>query len=261
MVAGEENFCRGKMRENLYCGRIRLFRWNEKLFKNKVSNSEGLALFKMNSTFRSIVEPQFDEIGNQSPVEIVRNTIVVPFDLSELLAKKRYFGLQVVRNSRQFLSKINEILGQQICDYLFTRFQIDPITILKPNCPKLVIVVEVARSRRIIFNNIKDCNVSKSSYLPPLTIPPEWVSKREIRRQECPLQGTNREVLWKFRPLNLKSLQRSSIKKWKLAPFVNMALLMWMIRKFALLFAFTSSTGLVSEAGCWKTIIAAQPAD
>ncbi|KAL3535143.1 hypothetical protein ACH5RR_003604 [Cinchona calisaya] len=170
------------VKEIFYCRNIRLFRWNEKLFKNKVSNSEGLALFSIINTFKTFSRPHLDKI------ELVENQhqIVVPFNLSELFAKEKNLGPNLARKTRQFLSNTVKILGEQISNYLFTRFQIEPLIILKPNRPKTVIVVEVKRLR-IIFDNAKDSNVGISKFIPPEIPPPQWtleVAKDEDENED-----------------------------------------------------------------------------
>lgn len=160
--------------ESYYCRNVRLFRWNEDLFKNKISDSEGLALFAIASVLETLFSPNQD--FGAVDIELCKNLrpCVVPFNLSELLARDQNLGPKLVHATQQFSPNTVESLGDLISNYLFTRFQFDPQTVLGPNSPKTVIVVEVVRPLIVYLDYTHDRNVGISQFLPPEIPPPRW---------------------------------------------------------------------------------------
>ncbi|KAL3535142.1 hypothetical protein ACH5RR_003603 [Cinchona calisaya] len=167
---------------------------NENLFKNKVTNSEGLALFSIINTFKTLAWPHLD-YGNE--IELVKNDchIVVPFNLLELFTREGNLGPNLERETLQFLSNTVEILGELISIYLFTHFKIDPQTILNPNCPRTVIVVELIRSQRVFFDNVNDSYVRIFKFLPPEIPLRRWVSKVTKKKDEVEDEEENDDAI------------------------------------------------------------------
>ncbi|KAL3533038.1 hypothetical protein ACH5RR_006559 [Cinchona calisaya] len=151
--------------EIFHCQTVHLFRWNEEILRQKIADSQGIALFHIASCYRMFRMPRTGHIDEIESIHEVRQ-IVVNFNLSELLAKDHNLGPNLVRETKQFLPQTDENLGREISNYLFTHFQFDPETILKPNSPKTVIVIDVLRILKLLLDNVvldngEDCKVSQ----------------------------------------------------------------------------------------------------
>ncbi|KAL3533040.1 hypothetical protein ACH5RR_006561 [Cinchona calisaya] len=157
-----------RVQEIFHCRKVRLFRWNEKILRNnKVSDSEGLALFRITSSFKTFGKPS---LAWRHEIESVTNErgVIVPFNLSDLLGNDKKLGPRLVRETKRFRPETYDNHGHHISDYLFSRFQFDPETInLQQNSAKIVIVIEVFRVLLVFFDNAQDPNFRISFFMPP----------------------------------------------------------------------------------------------
>ncbi|KAK4348532.1 hypothetical protein RND71_031287 [Anisodus tanguticus] len=147
-----------KIREIADGKSLRLFLWNEKLTKNQISQSEGLCVFIVNSTFITLQPSEYT-----STTEERNCSTVIPFDISKLLNKDVSLGQMLVSATLQFLPQTIKKLGDYISYCLFTEFE-DSQALLPSPRPTYVIAIEISQTRYINF----DDNVSRNfTGLPP----------------------------------------------------------------------------------------------
>ncbi|XP_059635433.1 uncharacterized protein LOC132277612 [Cornus florida] len=154
------------VKEEAHCRRVRVFRWNEKLRKNRISESEGLLVYFITSKFTTIHRDTDIEIKDDRLRRAIR------FDVKGLLSHHSIKSLPhtVLSATKQFLPETILPLGDEISDYLLKNYNFCTKNILGPNLPKIVIVTEIYRIRTVDHTDI-DLNLSPIASMSPPTPP------------------------------------------------------------------------------------------
>ncbi|XP_059644149.1 uncharacterized protein LOC132285926 [Cornus florida] len=158
------------VKEEAYSKRVRVFRWNEKLRKNRISESQGLFVYFITSKFTTL-----NPNNGHADIDVEEKRLkrAIRFDLTGLLSHDSIKSLPhtVLAATKQFLPETIVPLGDQISDNLLKSFNFCPNNFIGTNLPKIVIVTEIYRIRIMDHTDI-DLNISPTPMLPP--IPPQW---------------------------------------------------------------------------------------
>ncbi|KAH0632319.1 hypothetical protein KY284_035105 [Solanum tuberosum] len=142
-----------KIIETAECKSLWLFLWNEKPARNQISQSEGLCLFIIRSTFMMFHPCEcgcYKSKYSRYTLEEKKCSTVIPFDLSKLRNRETSLGSLLVSATLQFLPQTTKQLGDDISFCLFTEFQ-DSQALLPLPRPTYVVVVEISQTRCGIF--------------------------------------------------------------------------------------------------------------
>ncbi|XP_015087971.1 uncharacterized protein LOC107031202 [Solanum pennellii] len=148
--------------ETAHCKSIRLFLWNEKLARNQISQSEGLCLFIIRSTFMMFQPCEcgcYNSKYSCYTLEEKKCSTVIPFDLSKLRNGETSLGSLLVSATLQFLPQTIKQLGDEISFCLFTEFQ-DSQALLPLPRPTYIVVVEISQTRCVNFTDKVDLDTS-----------------------------------------------------------------------------------------------------
>ncbi|KAM3340904.1 hypothetical protein P3S68_028539 [Capsicum galapagoense] len=159
------------IREIAECKSLRLFLWNEKLTRNQVSQSEGLCVFIIRSSFTKVQPCECGMVCSEYwyQIEDKKCSSVIPFNLSKLQNKEASLGSMLVSATLQFLPQTIKHLGGDISLRLFTKFQ-DSQALLPPPRPTYVVAIEIFQTRYINFTNLIDHNISSTGYPPDIPL-------------------------------------------------------------------------------------------
>lgn len=163
-----------RKREEANCTALRLFLWNEKLTKNQISQSEGLCVCLIRSTYIRLSWSDDSTYGN---IIGDRNSCaVIPFDLSKLLNKYASLSSILVSATLQFFPTIKH-LADNISNYLFTKFQYTQAFLQPPPRPTYVIALEVSHVRFVNSPNPTELPSPVPSFC---RFKKDWDEKKEI---------------------------------------------------------------------------------
>ncbi|XP_015161526.1 uncharacterized protein [Solanum tuberosum] len=148
--------------ETADCKSLRLFLWNEKPARNQISQSEGLCLFIIRSTFMMFHPCEcgcYKSKYSRYTLEEKKCSTVIPFDLSKLRNRETSLGSLLVSATLQFLPQTIKQLGDDISFCLFTEFQNSQALLPLPR-RTYVVVVEIFQTRCVNFTDKVDLDTS-----------------------------------------------------------------------------------------------------
>lgn len=154
------------VKEEAHRKKLQVYNWNEKLTGEPcwLSDLHGLLLFNITCSFTS-------RILGEGVVDSTQKNIqrMVAFDQRNLLSPEILLR-DSVSLIDQFLPETVQPLGAEISDFLMRRYRFSPDRLHQPVSPRIVIVVEVLRSRSMEYSSREEMvvgNGMEGNLIPP----------------------------------------------------------------------------------------------